>query len=77
MLSHMEDDGRLQWTEEERDVLLDAVCVEYEELALDISHHENLYRHLSAEADRAIQEIDQEEERRYGDSDISVWQEWD
>ena len=42
-------------------MLMKAICVEYDNLGMDVMHHENLYRGLSEEADEAINEIDDEE----------------
>lgn len=48
-------------TQEELDQLSDVICVETENLRMDVVHHENLYLGLSDEADKAIIEISDEE----------------
>ena len=61
LLDKLQKEGRLCISDDEYGLLSDAVCVEYENLGVDIMYHENLYRGLSEEADEAIQEIDDEE----------------
>ena len=48
-------------TEDELDQLNKVICVEYENLCMEVLHHENLYLGLSDEADKAIMEISDEE----------------
>ena len=61
LLDKLQKEGRLCISDDEYGLLSDAVCVEYENLGVDIMYHENLYRGLSEEADKAIMEIDDEE----------------
>ena len=62
-------------TEDELDILTDAICVEYEKLSMEMVHHENLYLGLSDEADMAIMEIDDEETALADREEIREW-EW-
>lgn len=48
-------------TEDELDQLNKVICVEYENLCMEVLHHENLYLGISDEADKAIIEISDEE----------------
>ena len=64
LLDKLADEGRLSATEEENKLLMKVICVEYDDLGMDVMHHENLYRGLSDEADEAINEIDDEESAR-------------
>lgn len=61
LMGKMKDEGRLSTTDEENELLMKVICVEYDDLGMDVMHHENLYRGLSEEADEAINEIDNEE----------------
>lgn len=61
LLDKLADEGRLSVNSNERHQLMKAICVEYDDLGMDVMHHENLYRGLSEEADEAINEIDNEE----------------
>ena len=61
LLDKLADEGRLSLSDDERHQLMKAICVEYDDLGMDVMHHENLYRGLSEEADEAINEIDNEE----------------
>ena len=61
LLDKLADEGRLSVSDDERHQLMKAICVEYDDLGMDVMHHENLYRGLSEEADKAISEIDNEE----------------
>lgn len=44
-------------TENELDIMTDAICVEYEKLSMEMVHHENLYLGLSDEADKASKRL--------------------
>ena len=61
-------------TEDELDILTDAICVEYEKLSMEMVHHENLYLGLSDEADKAIMEIGDEETALADREEIREWE---
>ncbi len=61
-------------TQEELDQLSEVICVECENLSMEVVHHENLYLGLSDEADKAILEISDEE---YALAERNEHREWE